>query len=263
MGMKMKNAEHTQNAERPAYYAIIPASVRYDKRITPNAKLLYGEITALCNDKGYCWASNEYFATLYGVSKGSISSWIGQLSKAGYISLQMIYREGSKEILHRYIRLFEYPIQENLNTPIQENLNTPIQENLKDNITSLNNTDNSIPTPKQKREDERFLIFYQNYPRKVGKKKAREKFNKVIKEGETLDSILSKLKVYEKQIERDKTEEKYIKHPASFLNCLEDFEEEKPQEEKEAPKCPRCGKKLSALFCDNCMIQFNSQLEEL
>ena len=31
----------------------------------------------------------------------------------------------------------------------------------------------------------------------------------------------------------------------------------------EAPKCPKCGKKLSALFCDNCMIQFNSQLEEL
>jgi len=36
-----------------------------------------------------------------------------------------------------------------------------------------------------------------------------------------------------------------------------------PQEKKEAPKCPKCGKKLSALFCDNCMIQFNSQLEEL
>ena len=32
---------------------------------------------------------------------------------------------------------------------------------------------------------------------------------------------------------------------------------------KDAPKCPKCGKKLSALFCDNCMIQFNSQLEEL
>ena len=88
-------------------------------------------------------------------------------------------------------------------------------------------------------------------------------FNKVMKEGETLDSILSKLKTYEKQIERDKTEEKYIKHPASFLNCLEDFEEEEPQEKKEAPKCPKCGKKLSALFCDNCMIQYNSKLEEL
>ncbi len=243
------------NKENPNYYAIIPASVRYDKSLTPNAKLLYGEITALCNEKGFCWASNDYFATLYGVSKGSISSWIAQLAKAKYISLQMIYREGSKEILNRYIRLFD--------DPIPENLNTPIPEKLKDNITSLNNTNNNIPTPAEKREDERFLIFYQNYPRKVGKKKARITFNKIMKEGETLDSILSKLKTYEKQIERDKTEEKYIKHPATFLNCLEDFEEEKPQEMNEAPKCPKCGKKLSALFCDNCMIQFNSQLEEL
>ena len=241
--------------EKPNYYAIIPANVRYDKALTPNAKLLYGEITALCNEKGFCWASNDYFARLYGVSKGSISSWIGQLAKMKYISIQLIYREGSKEILNRYIKLFEYPMQ--------EILYTPISENLKDNITSLNNTNNNIPTPKEKREDERFLIFYQNYPRKVGKKKARMAFNKVMKEGETLDSILSKLKTYEKQIERDKTEEKYIKHPASFLNCLEDFEEEEPQEKKEAPKCPKCGKKLSALFCDNCMIQYNSKLEEL
>ena len=241
--------------EKPNYYAIIPANVRYDKALTPNAKLLYGEITALCNEKGFCWASNDYFARLYGVSKGSISSWIGQLAKMKYISIQLIYREGSKEILNRYIKLFEYPMQ--------EILYTPISENLKDNITSLNNTNNNIPTPKEKREDERFLIFYQNYPRKVGKKKARIAFNKVMKEGETLDSILSKLKTYEKQIARDKTEERYIKHPASFLNCLEDFEEEKPKEEKEAPKCPKCGKELSALFCDNCMIQYNSKLEEL
>lgn len=121
--------------ENPNYYAIIPANVRYCKEIPANAKLLYGEITALCNQKGYCWASNDYFAKLYGVSKKSISSWISQLAKNKYITIQMVYKEGTKEILHRYIRLFEYPIE--------ENLNTPMEENVKDNITISNNTSNN------------------------------------------------------------------------------------------------------------------------
>ena len=121
--------------ENPNYYAIIPASVRYCKEIPANAKLLYGEITALCNQKGYCWATNDYFAKLYGVSKQSISTWISKLEKNKFISVQMIYKEGTKEILNRYIKILVYPIQ--------ENLNTPIQENLKDNITISNNTSNN------------------------------------------------------------------------------------------------------------------------
>lgn len=69
------------------YYAIIPANVRYDENVRPNAKLLYGEITALCNERGYCWASNQYFAELYKVSKTSISLWIKDLINGGYITI--------------------------------------------------------------------------------------------------------------------------------------------------------------------------------
>ena len=83
------------------YYAIIPANVRYDKNLTPNAKLLYGEITALCNEKGYCWANNSYFSELYGVSKKTISNWISSLDERGFIKSEMIYKENSKEIKER------------------------------------------------------------------------------------------------------------------------------------------------------------------
>ena len=131
-----------------SYYAIIPANVRYDEDLTPNAKLLYGEITALCNEKGYCWASNLYFAELYKVSKTSISKWISQLISRGYISSKIIYVEGTRIIEERrlYITL---PIEEKLNRyetkvkeGIEEKLNTPIEEKLKDNNTVINNTFN-------------------------------------------------------------------------------------------------------------------------
>ena len=82
--------------ENPSYYAIIPANVRYDKDICANAKLLYGEITALCNKSGYCWATNEYFAELYNVSRVSISKWVNQLIDKNHINSKLNYREGTK-----------------------------------------------------------------------------------------------------------------------------------------------------------------------
>ena len=88
-----------------SYYAIIPANVRYDEDLTPNSKLLYGEITALCNEKGYCWASNDYFAELYKTTTRTVSRWIQQLISKGYISSKMIYREGTKEVKERHIYL--------------------------------------------------------------------------------------------------------------------------------------------------------------
>ena len=69
------------------YYAIIPAVVRYDPELSPNAKLLYGEITALANARGYCWANNKYFEELYSVSDRTIRNLLKQLSDKKYIDI--------------------------------------------------------------------------------------------------------------------------------------------------------------------------------
>lgn len=116
----------------PNYYSIIPANVRYDNRLTPNAKLLFAEITALTNMNGQCFSTNEYFATLYGVSKVSVSKWIKNLIDCGYLKSEITYKEGTKEIDKRYLTF--------LNDPIKENFNTPIKEKFKDN----NNTTNVV-----------------------------------------------------------------------------------------------------------------------
>jgi uncharacterized phage protein (TIGR02220 family) len=117
------------------YYAIIPATVRYDKELAPNAKLLYGEITALCNEKGYCWAGNTYFSELYSKDKSTIARWLKQLEDKGHITREVIYKEGTLEIENRYMRI--------CNEGIGKNESTPIGKNERDNNTSFNTTFNN------------------------------------------------------------------------------------------------------------------------
>lgn len=90
--------------EQPNYYAILPAFVRYDKDLPANARLLYGELTALTNKKGYCFASNNYFAPLYGVTPQAISKWIKILEKKGYIKIEYIYENGAITERHIYLK---------------------------------------------------------------------------------------------------------------------------------------------------------------
>lgn len=97
--------EENENGESPGYYAVIPATVRYDKNVPHGARLLYGEITALCNKKGYCWARNAYFADLYQTSERTVINWINSLKKYGYISVHFIYKTGKKVIQSRIIKI--------------------------------------------------------------------------------------------------------------------------------------------------------------
>jgi DNA-binding transcriptional ArsR family regulator len=115
-------------------YAIIPANVRYDKDLTANAKLLYGEITALSSESGSCWATNQYFAELYGVSKRSITNWINLLKDKGYITVKNIYKDGTKEIEKRCL----YPMEKIFYTP-RKKLLYPMEKNFYENNTSINN----------------------------------------------------------------------------------------------------------------------------
>lgn len=121
------------------YYAIIPANIRYDNEIPANAKLLYSEITALCNAKGYCWADNKYFAELYDVSERTIYRWINKLIKRGYIFAEYKYKDGTKEIIKRYLKLTNSP--------------DAVADEDKDEKNSNLGTDKNVSTSCQKCQD--------------------------------------------------------------------------------------------------------------
>ncbi len=136
-----------------SYYAIIPANVRYDKNLKDKAKLLYGEITALCNEQGYCWATNTYFAELYGIAKETVSRLIKNLADQKYINIQLEYKD--KQIIRRKIYLGSViPIDEKINTYCPKGQG-PIDDKIKDNNT-LNNTINN----KKETELDKTINYY-------------------------------------------------------------------------------------------------------
>ena len=161
---------------KPNYYAVIPAEVRYAKGITPNAKLLYAEITALSQKDGSCWASNKYFSKLYNVSSVTISRWISSLAKKGFINREIVYKKGTKEIDKRYLQLCK--------GGINEDVGNPINKNVKDNNTSINNT--SINISNRKNEfvfevlsfdyDKNILNSFVDYWAEPNKSKTKMKF---------------------------------------------------------------------------------------
>lgn len=134
--------------QQKAYYAIIPANVRYDKDLAPNAKLLYGEITALCNEKGYCWASNQYFAELYGVSVLSVKRWVNSLVTKGYVYRRLTYKPNSKEVDKRILSIdggikIDTTSVQNCYDPSIKNDTSSSIKNDTDNNTVINNTFNN------------------------------------------------------------------------------------------------------------------------
>lgn len=76
-----------EETAKPSYWAVLPAAIRYDPEIPASAKLLYAEISALTDQRGYCWASNAYFEALYSLSERTIVRLIRALEKAGYIRI--------------------------------------------------------------------------------------------------------------------------------------------------------------------------------
>lgn len=88
------------------YYAVIPAPVRYNKKLKYPERLLYGEITALSNRYGYCFASNKYFASLYDVVPETVSRWISHLKECGYIDVNIIKNENN-QIIERRIYIID------------------------------------------------------------------------------------------------------------------------------------------------------------
>lgn len=136
---------------KPAYYAVIPASVRYDEALPANAKLLFGEISALAGSTGECWASNKYFADLYKVKPTTVSEWVSLLEASGHVSVVVDQSAGNR----RAIRIAIQKMPKTSSGKAED----PSSGKAEDNNTSVNNTFN-----KQRHDIYRLYLWFFKTP---------------------------------------------------------------------------------------------------
>lgn len=199
--------------ERPNYYAIIPAEVRYDDDLKANAKLLYGEITALTYKTGVCYASNNYFARLYKVDPSAISKWVKNLEDKEYIEVNYIKEKNvikQREIKINGIAKCQYVLPKDGEGYCQKH---------KENNTSINNINNKEKINKKERNEDiesvlRYLNLtlgtkYRNCPSTVRHINAR------LDEGYTIDDFFNVIdNKYEEW--KDTDMEKYLRPDTLF-----------------------------------------------
>lgn len=128
------------------YYTILPAEVRLDKRLVPFERIIFSDILTLANKKGYCYATNAYFSKTYGVSTVSVSTWISNLVKYGYLSRVYEYKDNTKMIERRklYIKEDFMTYKSKLNDSHKADFKQGIKADFKDNNININNIKENI-----------------------------------------------------------------------------------------------------------------------
>lgn len=108
----------------------IPYQIITDIKLNDKEKIVYSMILYLSKEKE-CMMSNSYISELLNITKIQSSRIINSLKKKGYIKVELIYKENSKEIAFRKI----IPIYKNDNIYKQINVE-PINQNVKDIINN-------------------------------------------------------------------------------------------------------------------------------
>ena len=115
----------------------IPKEIWLDKNLTIQEKVFLAEIDSLEGEDG-CFASNAYFAEFFGMTKDRVKQIISSLVEKGYITNQLIYKEGTKQVEKRILRVVKrtsWGGGENYPTPRGENYQDITKNNITKNIS--------------------------------------------------------------------------------------------------------------------------------
>ena len=142
----------------------IPKEIWESDELTLREKVFLVEIDSLDGDDG-CYASNDHFAKFFGLSKNRCSEVINSLNHKGYITIRYLYKDKTKEIEKRIIKIVKtkyFGIRETdrgirkTDRGIRKT-EGGYSEKCEDNNTLINNTINNTTTTTSSDSD--FNIF--------------------------------------------------------------------------------------------------------
>ncbi|BDC92253.1 helix-turn-helix domain-containing protein [Treponema bryantii] len=93
------------NEKKQIRFIIVPDFIIDDLNIPDGEKLLFGEIASNSLEKGFCWFSNKHLMERFHIGERTASRWVNDLKKKGYITVEIVRKNGSEEIDERQIRI--------------------------------------------------------------------------------------------------------------------------------------------------------------
>ena len=158
---------------------------------SPISKLVLLMVANYADEQGQAYPSQEHLAKLCQCTRVSVNRHIKELERQGFLSIiktkNWHYGYNTYKLNMGYVTNIDIPSK-------------PSTHNTQDILIS-----------------DHFDDFWKECRRKIGKKKAQQLYEKIIKNGEAQESEL--LKSMKKYNDNNKgTEEKFILHPSTWLN---------------------------------------------
>jgi biotin operon repressor len=171
-------------------------AVKQDTK-SPIAKLVLLMIANYCDENNKSYPSQEHLAKLCQCTRISINKHIKQLEKDNFLTI-----EKTKNNKYSF-NIYTLNIGSVNNIYMASKLNLHNTQEDTNKIVKANN----------------FELFWQNCPRKIGKKKVKQVYTKLLNDSNLNikeEELIEKMSLYNLSVKH--TEKKFICHPLTWLN---------------------------------------------
>ena len=217
-------------------FTMLENDVFLDDKISKSKKMVYWCLCFHADREGKCYPSLATICKESNISRGAIIGCLKSLAEQGYLSVASRLDPAGDRASNLYVIKALKGVVQTRNYPVQSGDDGVVQSgnggssNALQELDSLNKTKKSLSPsapvsarkkPTAEKDPPGFEGFWKVYPRQKEKKAALAKWKATIKKGASEAELLAAAEAYAGECRAKGTEERYIKHPATFLGPSE------------------------------------------